>query len=63
MFHSSLRISGIDVSQEEAECFVANMIYKRYMMGYISHEKRMVVLSVNNPFPRLAEHPSPFSFI
>ncbi|KAF8638574.1 hypothetical protein AX17_002116 [Amanita inopinata Kibby_2008] len=63
MFHCSLRVSGIDVSQEEAECFVANMIYKKFMLGYISHEKQMVVLAVNNPFPSPAERPSPFLLI
>lgn len=60
MFHSSLKISGIDVEEEEAECLVANMIYKGFMKGYISHEKRMVVLSNTNAFPKLAERPNPY---
>ena len=63
MFHCSLWILGIDVTQEEAECFVANMIYKRFMLGYISHEKQMVVLAANNAFPRLADRPAPFSLV
>ncbi|KAF8897869.1 hypothetical protein BD779DRAFT_1714127 [Infundibulicybe gibba] len=63
LFHSSLQISGIDVSQEEAECFVANMIYKGLMRGYISHEKQMVVLAMTNAFPRLADRPSPFALM
>ncbi|KAF4601868.1 COP9 signalosome (CSN) subunit [Pleurotus pulmonarius] len=61
MFHASLRISGVDVPQEEAECYVANMIYKGLMRGYISHEKQMVVLANDNAFPRVADRPSPFS--
>ncbi|KAI0271969.1 hypothetical protein BGY98DRAFT_1004457 [Russula aff. rugulosa BPL654] len=61
MFHSSLRVSGMDVSSEEAECLVANMVYKGYMRGYISHEKQMVVLANTNAFPRLAERPTPFT--
>jgi len=61
MFHSALRISGMDVPQEEAECFLANMIYKGFMRGYISHEKQMVVLAQTNAFPRLVERQSPFS--
>jgi len=60
MFHCSLRISGMDVEQEEAECLVANMIYKGFMRGYISHEKQMVVLAMANAFPRLADRPSPY---
>ncbi|KAH9060931.1 hypothetical protein EDB87DRAFT_1683052 [Lactarius vividus] len=61
MFHSSLRVSGMEVSSEEAECLVANMIYKGYMRGYISHEKQMVVLANTNAFPRLADRPTPFT--
>jgi len=61
MFHSALRVSGMEVSSEEAECLVANMIYKGYMRGYISHEKQMVVLANANAFPRLADRPTPFT--
>ncbi|KAF8505867.1 hypothetical protein F5888DRAFT_1604664 [Russula emetica] len=61
MLHSSLRVSGMDVSSEEAECLVANMVYKGYMRGYISHEKQMVVLANTNAFPRLADRPTPFA--
>ncbi|TFK55408.1 hypothetical protein OE88DRAFT_1672014, partial [Heliocybe sulcata] len=61
MFHCSLQISGIDVPQEEAECLVANMIYKGFMRGYISHEKQMVVLASANTFPRLADRPTAFA--
>ena len=63
MFHCSLLISGMDVDQEEAECLVANMIYKGFIKGYISHEKQMVVLSVNNAFPRLTDRPNPFNYL
>ncbi|KAJ7584344.1 hypothetical protein C8J56DRAFT_1053796 [Mycena floridula] len=62
-FHSALQISGINVDEEEAECFVANMIYKGLMRGYISHEKKMVVMANTNAFPRLADRQSPFSFL
>jgi hypothetical protein len=61
MFHSSLKISGIDVPMEEAECLVAIMIYRGFMRGYISHEKQMVVLAQTNAFPRLADRQTPFA--
>ena len=48
---------------EEAECLVANMIYKGFMKGYISHEKQTVVLSATNAFPRLADRPSPYAMV
>jgi len=61
LFHTSLQIAGMDVSQEEAECYVANMVYKGFMRGYISHEKQMVVLANTNAFPKLADRPSPYA--
>lgn len=63
VFHSALKISGMDVSMEEAECLLANQVYKGYMKGYISHEKQMVVLSNVNAFPKLADRPAPFSLL
>lgn len=42
---------------------VANMIYKGYMKGYISHGMQMVVLSKANAFPRLVERPAPYSVL
>ncbi len=32
-------------------------LFQGYMKGYISHEKRMVVLAKTNPFPRLSSRP------
>lgn len=61
MFHSALQMSGMDVPIEEAECLVANMIYKGYLKGYISHERQMVVLAKTAAFPRLADRPTPFT--
>lgn len=51
----------MDVPVEEAECLVANMIYKGLMRGYISHEKQMVVLANTNAFPKLADRTSPYA--
>lgn len=62
-FHAALKLSGMNVPAEEAECLVANMIYKGFMRGYISHEKQMVVLANTNAFPRVADRPSPYATI
>ena len=51
------------MSAEEAECLVANMIYKGFIRGYISHEKQMVVLAKADAFPRLADRPTPFALL
>ena len=63
MFHTGLQVAGSDVQVEEAECLVANMIYRGYIRGYISHEKQMVVLANTNPFPNLADRPNPFALL
>ncbi|KAF6761987.1 hypothetical protein DFP72DRAFT_1061270 [Ephemerocybe angulata] len=60
MFHVGLKIAGIDVAVEEAECYVANMIYRGFIRGYISHEKQTVVLAASNTFPKVADRPNPF---
>ena len=39
------------LDSDEAECLVANCIYKGLMKGYISREKSMVVLSKQGAFP------------
>ncbi|KZT42926.1 hypothetical protein SISSUDRAFT_1069109 [Sistotremastrum suecicum HHB10207 ss-3] len=62
MFHASLRVSGQDIPVEEAECIVANMIFKGFMRGYVSHEKQMVVLAQTNSFPKLSTRANPFAY-
>lgn len=39
------------MERDEAECLVANAIYKNLMKGYVSREKSMVVLSKAGAFP------------
>ncbi|KAJ2934532.1 hypothetical protein H1R20_g2551, partial [Candolleomyces eurysporus] len=63
MFHMGLKIAGIETDVEEAECYVANMIYKGFIRGYISHEKQMVVLAMNNSFPRVADRQNPYALV
>lgn len=64
MFHSSLQLSGMTIDSEEAECLVANMVYKGYMKGYISHGMQTVVLAAGgNAFPRVADIPTPFAIM
>ncbi|KAF7322058.1 PCI domain-containing protein [Mycena kentingensis (nom. inval.)] len=63
-FHAGLRLSsgpGAEVEVEEAECLVANMIYRGFIRGYISHEKQTVVLAATNAFPRVADRAAPFA--
>jgi hypothetical protein len=36
---------------DEIECILANLIYRGYVRGYLSHSKRVLVLSKKDPFP------------
>ncbi|KZT62121.1 hypothetical protein CALCODRAFT_549038 [Calocera cornea HHB12733] len=58
-FQAALKISGLDISQEEVECLLANMIYKGYMRGYLSHGTGILVLSKQDPFPSLLTRRDP----
>ena len=39
---------------DEIECIVANLIFQGKVKGYISHQKRVVVVSKADPFPTSA---------
>ncbi|KAG1175623.1 hypothetical protein G6F70_003963 [Rhizopus microsporus] len=54
-FKQALDFEGMNVDIEEAEWMLANMIYKGYMKGYLSHEKMFLVLSKDNPFPSVGQ--------
>ncbi|OIR58558.1 MAG: COP9 signalosome complex subunit 12 [Amphiamblys sp. WSBS2006] len=43
-----------ETEAEDIECIAANLIYQEYMNGYISHEKKIIVLSKKNPFPSIS---------
>lgn len=53
-FHAGLKVAGEEMPPAEAECLVANSVFKGYIKGYISHESQLVVLSKTNPFPRFS---------
>ncbi|GAB7344292.1 hypothetical protein MBLNU457_2163t1 [Dothideomycetes sp. NU457] len=51
-FTAGLRLAGEkDIDRDEVECFLANMIYKNHMKGYISRAHAMVVLNKKGAFP------------
>mmetsp|Transcript_22762 Transcript_22762/g.23099 ORF Transcript_22762/g.23099 Transcript_22762/m.23099 type:complete len:287 (-) Transcript_22762:292-1152(-) len=47
----SFKWLGYPMDYDEVECILANLIYNRFVRGYISHEKRTLVLSKQDPFP------------
>jgi len=36
---------GQDLDLDEAECILANLIYRKYIKGYMSHQHRVMVIS------------------
>ena len=55
---SALEMQGIDdVDMDEVECIVANLIYEGKIKGYISHQHKKLVISKQNPFPKLSTIP------
>lgn len=63
-FRSILMWMGADLASEESsmdevECIVANLIYRKYVKGYISHQKRILVVSKQEAFPLISSVPIP----
>ena len=54
-FHNALVLLGEDVDLDETECLLANLIYKGWIKGYISHENNLIALSKLNPFPNIRQ--------
>ncbi|KAG7349861.1 PCI domain containing protein [Nitzschia inconspicua] len=42
---------GMPMDLDEIECIMANLIFRGYVRGYLSHQKRVLVLSKRDPFP------------
>mmetsp|Transcript_14786 Transcript_14786/g.27701 ORF Transcript_14786/g.27701 Transcript_14786/m.27701 type:complete len:180 (+) Transcript_14786:3-542(+) len=42
---------GMAIDLDEIECILANLIFRGYVRGYLSHAKRVLVLSKRDPFP------------
>lgn len=39
---------------DEVECVAANLIFRKYVKGYISHKNKVMVVARQDPFPPLA---------
>lgn len=53
-FVVALRLVGEDdMDIVEAQCIIANLIAKNLIRGYISYQHKKLVVSKQNPFPKL----------
>jgi len=48
---ASFKWLGMPIDLDEVECILANLIFKSFIRGYLSHAKRVLVLSKKDPFP------------
>jgi nuclear mRNA export protein PCID2/THP1 len=48
-------ITGQPTDMDEVECILANLIFKGYMKGYMSHQKKVLVVSKAQPFPQITD--------
>ena len=55
MFKRCLDAMGVRMDKEEVECVLANLIYKGYIKGYLSHQHSKLVVSKTNSFPPLRD--------
>ncbi|KAI4379536.1 hypothetical protein MLD38_005817 [Melastoma candidum] len=53
----ALRWLEIDMDLDEVECIVAILIHRNLVKGYFAHKSKFVVLSKQDPFPRLTGKP------
>ncbi|XP_043807742.1 enhanced ethylene response protein 5 isoform X2 [Manihot esculenta] len=53
----ALKWLEMDMDLDEVECIVAILIYKNLVKGYFAHKSKVVVLSKQDPFPKLNGRP------
>ncbi|XP_021912362.1 enhanced ethylene response protein 5 [Carica papaya] len=53
----ALKWLEIDMDLDEVECIMSILIYKNLMKGYFAHKSKVVVLSKQDPFPKLNGKP------
>ncbi|KAK9480281.1 hypothetical protein V1514DRAFT_325972 [Lipomyces japonicus] len=52
IFRKGFEFVGIEVDDEQVECWASILIYQGFMKGYISRERKIVVLSNTDAFPK-----------
>jgi len=58
IFADLFRSMNIPIELDEIECILANLIFKGFLKGYISHSTRFLVVSAKNAFPDLRKFTS-----
>jgi hypothetical protein len=48
-------VTGQPTDMDEVECILTNLIFKGYVKGYMSHQKKILVVSKAQPFPPIID--------
>ena len=54
MFQDALCVLGCEMDMDEVECIATNLIFRKYVKGYISHKSKVMVVAKLDPFPVLS---------
>lgn len=54
LLHKALELQGIEKDNAELQCILANLIYRRYIKGYIAFKPKVLVLAKSDAFPELS---------
>ncbi|CEG45104.1 pci domain-containing protein 2 [Plasmopara halstedii] len=55
-FQLALKVAtGRSMEMDEIECVLTNLIFKGYIKGYMSHMKKILVVSKTQPFPSILD--------
>lgn len=55
-FQTALQlVTGAPADMDEIECILTNLIFKGYVKGYMSHQKKILVVSKTQPFPPIVD--------
>lgn len=47
-------VQGIEKDPLELQCLMANLIFRKYVKGYLAYKSRVVVLAKTDAFPQLS---------
>jgi hypothetical protein len=51
--HASNYLQGVALDMDEVECVAANLIYRKYVRGYMAHKQMVMVVAKADAFPPL----------
>lgn len=54
LVEAALKLQGIDKDPLELQCCIANLIFRKYVKGYLAYKAKVIVLAKADAFPQLS---------